>query len=382
MKMIYFDNAATSFPKPECTQKAVSEYIKHGVNINRSSYKIAYDAEEMVYDTRKMLCSMFGYDDAACAVFTPNVTTALNTAIKGLLDTGDHVITSSIEHNAVMRPLRELESAGAKISLIPSDSEGNMITDEIEPLIRHNTKAMVITHASNVLGTIQPFKHIGEICKKHDILLIVDTAQTAGAFEIDSKNIDVLCFTGHKGLMAPQGIGGFIAKRSAAEKMKPLISGGTGSLSHLETMPDFLPDKFEAGTLNLPGIAGLNASLKFLWEKGIENIAKHELKLTKLFLNGLAGENRINIYGRKDTINRTGTVSVSIDGIDNAIVALRLEEEYSILTRVGLHCAPSAHKTAGTYPAGTVRFSFGLFNTEEEVITAVKALKSIRKREA
>lgn len=380
--MIYFDNAATSFPKPECTQKAVSEYIKHGVNINRSSYKIAYDAEEMVYDTRKMLCSMFGYDDAACAVFTPNVTTALNTAIKGLLDTGDHVITSSVEHNAVMRPLRELESAGAKISLIPSDSEGNMITDEIEPLIRHNTKAMVITHASNVLGTIQPIKHIGEICKKHDILLIVDTAQTAGAFEIDSKNIDVLCFTGHKGLMAPQGIGGFIAKRSAAEKMKPLISGGTGSLSHLETMPDFLPDKFEAGTLNLPGIAGLNASLKFLWEKGIENIAKHELKLTKLFLNGLAGENRINIYGRKDTINRTGTVSVSIDGIDNAIVALRLEEEYSILTRVGLHCAPSAHKTAGTYPAGTVRFSFGLFNTEEEVITAVKALKSIRKREA
>ena len=380
--MIYFDNAATSFPKPECTQKAVSEYIKHGVNINRSSYKIAYDAEEMVYDTRKMLCSMFGYDDAACAVFTPNVTTALNTAIKGLLDTGDHVITSSVEHNAVMRPLRELESAGAKINLIPSDSEGNMITDEIEPLIRHNTKAMVITHASNVLGTIQPIKHIGEICKKHDILLIVDTAQTAGAFEIDSKNIDVLCFTGHKGLMAPQGIGGFIAKRSAAEKMKPLISGGTGSLSHLETMPDFLPDKFEAGTLNLPGIAGLNASLKFLWEKGIENIAKHELKLTKLFLNGLAGENRINIYGRKDTINRTGTVSVSIDGTDNAIVALRLEEEYSILTRVGLHCAPSAHKTAGTYPAGTIRFSFGLFNTEEEVITAVKALKSIRKREA
>ena len=182
--------------------------------------------------------------------------------------------------------------------------------------------------------------------------------------------------------MAPQGIGGFIAKRSAAEKMKPLISGGTGSLSHLETMPDFLPDKFEAGTLNLPGIAGLNASLKFLWEKGIENIAKHELKLTKLFLNGLAGENRINIYGRKDTINRTGTVSVSIDGIDNAIAALRFEEEYGILTRVGLHCAPSAHKTAGTYPAGTVRFSFGLFNTEEEVITAVKALKSIRKREA
>ena len=380
--MIYFDNAATSFPKPECTQKAVSEYIKHGVNINRSSYKIAYDAEEMVYDTRKMLCSMFGYDDAACAVFTPNVTTALNTAIKGLLDTGDHVITSSVEHNAVMRPLRELESARAKISLIPSDSEGNMITDEIEPLIRHNTKAMVITHASNVLGTIQPIKHIGEICKKHDILLIVDTAQTAGAFEIDSKNIDVLCFTGHKGLMGPQGIGGFIAKRSAAEKMKPLISGGTGSLSHLETMPDFLPDKFEAGTLNLPGIAGLNASLKFLWEKGIENIAKHELKLTKLFLNGLAGENRINIYGRKDTINRTGTVSVSIDGIDNAIAALRFEEEYGILTRVGLHCAPSAHKTAGTYPAGTVRFSFGLFNTEEEVITAVKALKSIRKREA
>ena len=380
MNIVYLDNAATSYPKPECVQKAVSEYIKYGVNINRSSYSLAYNAEEMVYDTRKLLCDTFGFKDPSCVFFTQNVTASLNTAISGLLTKDDHIITSSVEHNAVMRPLRALESLGAQISLIPSDKFGNMILEGFEDLIRSNTKAVVMTHASNVCGTIQPIEKIGKLCKQYGLMFIVDTEQTAGVFDIPVQNIDVLCFTGHKGLMGPQGIGGFIAKKEVSQKMNPLILGGTGSMSHTEYMPDFLPDKFEAGTLNLPGIAGLNAALKYIHNKNICNIRNHELQLTKIFLDELKNEDGINIYGMCDIIGRTGTVSISIDGIDNAITAMELEENFGILTRVGLHCAPAAHKTLGTYPTGTVRFSFSDSNTEEDIFKAITALKKIRNK--
>lgn len=376
MRKIYMDNAATSFPKPKSVALKTAEFIKKGVNVNRSSYSLAYFSEELVYDTRKALCGFFGFGKEANVVFTQNITSALNTVLKGYLKPGDHVIASSLEHNSVMRPLRELESTGVELSFISSDCHGNMLTDDVELLFRHNTKALVCTHASNVCGTLQPAELLGRLCKKHNTAFITDTAQTAGVFDIPAENIDVLCFTGHKGLMGPQGIGGFIVKDSIAEQISPLISGGTGSISQLEAMPDFLPDKFEAGTLNLPGIAGLKAGLDYILRCGKENIKSHELKLTELFLSSVNNCEGILIHGRRDIRERTGTVSVSIPGKDSGEVGYALEQK-GILTRTGLHCAPAAHKVLGTFPEGTVRFSFGAFNTEKEVLYAAKALKAI-----
>ena len=382
MNYIYLDNASTTFPKAPTVATAMSDYITNrGININRGSYALAYDVEDIIYTTRQRLHTLFNGHDPSHVIFTQNVTMSLNMVIKGLLKAGDHVLVSSMEHNAVMRPLTQLLDKGITFDTIPCDSTGSIQMDSIEPLIRPNTVALIINHASNVCGTIQPLESIGPICKAHNLQFIVDAAQTAGVIPIDVKacHIDALCFTGHKGLLGPQGIGGIILTKEMAQNLTPLIAGGTGSFSHLETMPTHMPDAFEAGTLNLPGIIGLNEGLAYIESQGMENIHNHELALTQAFLEGLQSIDGINIVGKQNIQDRTAVVSITIDGMDPASIAYELESTYYIMTRVGLHCAPRAHQTLGTYPEGTVRFSFGYANTLKDVESALSALNTIVK---
>ena len=382
MDYIYLDNASTSFPKAPNVASAMADYITNrGININRGSYALAYDVEDIIYTTRQRLHPLFNGHDPAHVIFTQNVTMSLNMVIKGLLKAGDHVLVSSMEHNAVMRPLTQLLDKGITFDTIPCDSTGSIQMDSIEPLIRPNTVALIINHASNVCGTIQPLESIGPICKAHNLQFIVDAAQTAGVIPIDVKacHIDALCFTGHKGLLGPQGIGGIILTKEMAQNLTPLIAGGTGSFSHLETMPTHMPDAFESGTLNLPGIIGLNEGLAYIESQGMENIHNHELVLTQSFLEGLQSIDVVNIVGKQNIQDRTAVVSITIDGMDPANIAYELESTYHIMTRVGLHCAPRAHQTLRTYPEGTVRFSFGYANTHKDVESALSALNTIVK---
>ena len=382
MNYIYLDNASTTFPKAPNVASAMADYITNcGININRGSYSLAYDVEDIIYTTRQRLHTLFNGHDPSHVIFTQNVTMSLNMVIKGLLKAGDHVLVSSMEHNAVMRPLTQLLDEGITFDTIPCDSTGSIQMESIEPLIRPNTVALIINHASNVCGTIQPLESIGPICKTHNLQFIVDAAQTAGVIPIDVKacHIDALCFTGHKGLLGPQGIGGIILTKEMAQNLTPLIAGGTGSFSHLETMPTHMPDAFEAGTLNLPGIIGLNEGLAYIESQGMDNIHNHELALTQAFLEGLQSIDVVNIVGKQDIQTRTAVVSITIDSMDPASIAYELESTYHIMTRVGLHCAPRAHQTLGTYPEGTVRFSFGYANTHEDVVSALSALHRILK---
>lgn len=382
MDYIYLDNASTSFPKAPTVATAMSDYITNrGININRGSYSLAYDVEDIIYTTRQRLNTLFNGHDPSHVIFTQNVTMSLNIVIKGLLKAGDHVLVSSMEHNAVMRPLTQLLDKGITFDIISCDKTGSIQLESMDSLIRPNTVAMIINHASNVCGTIQPLESIGSICKAHNLQFIVDAAQTAGVIPIDVKacHIDALCFTGHKGLLGPQGIGGIILTKEMAQTLIPLIAGGTGSFSHLETMPTHMPDAFEAGTLNLPGIMGLNEGLSYIESQGMENIHNHELGLTQAFLEGLQSIDGINIVGKQNIQTRTAVVSITIDGMDPANIAYELESTYHIMTRVGLHCAPRAHQTLGTYPEGTVRFSFGYANTHKDVKSALSALHRIVK---
>lgn len=382
MKYIYLDNAITTFPKAPNVANAMSDYLtNYGININRGSYALAYDVEDIIYTTRQRLNTLFNGHDPSHVTFTQNVTMSLNMVIKGLLKAGDHILVSSMEHNAVMRPLTQQLDKGITFDIIPCDVTGSIQLESIETLIRPNTVAMIINHASNVCGTVQPIESIGAICKAHNLHFILDAAQTAGVIPIDVKacHINALCFTGHKGLLGPQGIGGIILTKEIAQILTHLIAGGTGSFSHLETMPTHMPDAFEAGTLNLPGIIGLNEGLSYIESVGMKNIHNHELTLTKTFLEGLRSITGINIIGKQDIQDRTAVVSITIDGMDPASIAYELESTYHIMTRVGLHCAPRAHQTLGTYPEGTVRFSFGYANTLEEVDMALSALHTILK---
>lgn len=383
MKNVYLDNACTSFPKALGVSKAMYDYMENGVtNINRSTYKRANEIEDVVLDLRCELNKLFNGFGEQNVVFTKNITESLNAVIKGFLKPGDHVLISSMEHNAVARPIVSLSNKGISFDRIPCDSEGNLKIDTIESLIKENTKAIVVAYANNVCGTIYPIKDIGSIAKKHNIKLIVDSAQAAGVLNIDmhDENIDVLCFTGHKSLLGPQGIGGFLLTDEMAQKIDPFIEGGTGSISDKETMPDFMPDKFESGTMNLPNMIGLHSSIKFINEVGIDNIKEKELMLTEYFIKELAplvNASKVNIIGHKDMNNRVGVVSITTPNIDLANVAYALDDKYNISVRTGLHCAPSTHKTLGTFPTGTIRFSFGYFNTKEDIDYAIKALSEI-----
>ena len=390
MQQIYLDNASTTFPKPQAVADAVYQYITHaGTNISRGT--CATTTEDLVFATREQLCRFFGSEDSKNVVFTKNITESLNIIIKGLLHSGDHVLVSAMEHNAVMRPFQqigtELTTCNAPadaitFSRIPCNEEGALCLDALPQLVRPNTKAIIMTHASNVCGTVQPLAQVGSFCHEHGLQFIVDSAQTAGVLPINMQtlHIDALAFTGHKGLLAPQGIGGFVLRESIIDAIAPLIVGGTGSLSHTEHTPRFMPDKFEAGTLNLPGIAGLHASLTWLQQQGIGKILTHELTLTQQFLDGLhqlEAQKLLRIIGKRDCTDRVGVVSISTDIMDIAELAFILADKYAIATRVGLHCAPNAHKTLGTYPTGTLRFSFGWHNTAEEVNVALQALKEV-----
>lgn len=383
MDGIYLDHAATSFPKPEPVSQAVYRYMTQlGCNINRGCYGRAYALEEIVLDTREKLTALFGGGDCRNVVFTSNVTQGLNLLIKGYLKPGDHVLVSSMEHNAVMRPLVQMAKCGVSFTRVPCTNTGELCLERMEDCLQSNTRAVIMTHASNVCGTMMPLEAVGQFCRTHGLRLFVDSAQTAGAFPIDMKkmNISALAFTGHKGLMAPQGIGGVLLDEGLEKEIEPLISGGTGSISHTENIPDFMPDRFEAGTPNLPGIVGLHAALEWIEQTGMENIRTHELALTRQFLSGLAKmeeKGLIRLLGKRDCLNRTGVVSIQMLHVDQAQAAYRLDSEYGIMTRVGLHCAPSAHRTLGTYPTGTIRFSFGWSNTPEEVDAALGALEEI-----
>lgn len=379
-KNIYLDQAATSFPKPDCVPDAMLYYMKEiGCNVSRGSYDSAYFAEDTVFETREKLTGFFHGEDCKNTVFTANITTGLNVLLKGLLSPGEHCLVSSMEHNAVMRPLVQLTGYGVTFDRIPCDTAGNMDLSALPNLLKPNTKAVICTHASNVCGTLLPIKEIGAFCHKNGLVFIVDSAQTAGIFPINMEemHIDALAFTGHKSLLGPQGIGGFLLKEHMISRIDPLLSGGTGSLSHTEEIPEFMPDRFEPGTLNIPGIYGLSASLSYLEKEGISNILAKELALTERFLDGIKENKRIRLIGRTDLIDRAPVVSIQIKDMDLSEAAFRLDSDYNVQTRVGLHCAPSAHKTLETYPAGTIRFSFGHQNTKEEVDTCIKALEEI-----
>ena len=384
MERIYLDNASTSFPKAPGTAEAMYDYVKNcGCNVSRGGYDEAYQAEELMLDTRQRLTRLFHGPDCRNVVFTKNITESLNVLLKGLLHSGDHVLVSAMEHNAVMRPLTQLAAQGVAFDRVPCGPDGSLRTEELPGLLRPETRAVVMLHASNVCGTLLPSAEVGAFCRAHGLLFVLDTAQTAGAFPIDMEamHIDALAFTGHKGLLGPQGIGGFILRPELAGRMEPLLSGGTGSVSHSEEVPAFMPDRFEAGTLNLPGIAGLHAALVWLEQTGIDRIRQHELALTARFLEGLRDIPRLRAVGRRGIESRAAVVSVACEGIDPAFLADALGREYGVLTRVGLHCAPNAHRTLGTYPAGTVRFSFGPWNTEAHADAALAALRELSGRD-
>lgn len=384
MNRIYLDQASTSFPKAPGVAQAMMDYLTmNGVNVNRGCYSSAYSAEEVIYETRQLLAELFHFSKCKNAIFTPNVTTSLNFILKGFLKPGDHILVSAMEHNAVMRPVVQLASLGISFDRIPCRTDGSMILEKVEELIRPEAKAIVTLHASNVCGTRMPLDALGEICQRHQLYFVVDSAQTAGIVPInmDKMHIDALAFTGHKGLRGPQGTGGFLVSQELAEQMEPLISGGTGSVSHTEEIPDFMPDRFESGTPNLPGIYGLHEALLFLKTHSLQAINEKELSLTGYFLEQLQALDdtgrHIRIIGKKDLTDRNAVVSIQTPEIDMSQVAWQLDNEYGVMTRVGLHCAPNAHKTLGTYPAGTIRFSFGPENTKNELDFAIQGLKKI-----
>lgn len=381
---IYFDQASTSFPKAPGVATAMYAYLTSlGTNVNRGCYEDAYAAEETVFNTRKLLAQLFHFPLTKNVILTGNITQSLNMLLKGLLRPGDHVLVSSMEHNAVMRPLVQLSRDGISFDRIPCRRDGTMILEQAEAMIRPSTKAIITLHASNVCGTHMPLAELGDICRRHHLFFLADTAQTAGIFPLDMEqlHIDGLAFTGHKGLRGPQGTGGFLISKQLSDQMEPLISGGTGSVSHTEEVPSFLPDRFEPGTPNLPGIFGLHAALKELTPLSMEQIRTKELSLTGYFLEKLMeldpSEKHLRIIGRKDLSMRSAVVSIQTLDEDMASVAWHLDHDYHIMTRVGLHCAPNAHKTLGTYPAGTIRFSFGPQNTNDEIDFCIRALKEI-----
>ncbi|PKN69097.1 MAG: cysteine desulfurase [Deltaproteobacteria bacterium HGW-Deltaproteobacteria-12] len=381
--MIYFDNAATSWPKPPEVSAAMQKYMrKIGANPGRSGHRLSVDAARIIYDTREKLAQLFNVVDPIRIVLTKNATEALNIAILGFLKPGDHVITSSMEHNSVMRPLRAMEARGVGITIIPCDKAGLIDPADIASAIKKDTRAIFITHASNVTGGGMPVSDIGRIAREHGLVLCVDAAQTAGSYPIDvtEMNIDLLAFTGHKSLFGPSGTGGLYIREGLEKSIGPLCIGGTGSRSEVEEQPDFMPDRYEAGTPNIVGITGLQAGVDFVLSTGIDQIKSKEDSLVKTFIEGIENLPGIIIYGQMSIGRRIPVVSFNIAGMDPAVVALELDERFKIMSRSGLHCAPSAHKTIGTYSMGTVRFSFSCFNTQEQVVRAVEALKKISRR--
>ncbi|KPU26748.1 cysteine desulfurase [Caloranaerobacter sp. TR13] len=378
--MIYLDNAATTFPKPEEVYQAMLESMKEfGANPGRSGHKLALKAGRAIYETRELLSKLFNIENPMNIIFTSNATEGLNLGIKGILKSGDHVITTSMEHNSVLRPLKALESVGVETTIIQCDKTGMIDINDIEKNIKQNTKMIITTHASNVTGTLFPIDEISKIAHKKGLLYMVDAAQTAGVYDIDVKNmnIDILVFPGHKSLLGPQGTGG-IYIREGIDVMQ-MKEGGTGSRSESLIQPEMLPDKFESGTPNTPGIVGLGAGIKFILKTGIDNIRKHEEELTKYFIEELKKIDKVKIYGPCDVKKQAPVVSINLGEEDSSEVSYILDRVFNIAVRPGLHCAPLAHKTIGTFEQGVVRFSIGYFNTHQDIEEAIKAIREIAK---
>ena len=378
---IYLDQAATSRPKASGVGYAMRSYIDDVcASVNRSTYAVATNAAMRVLETREQLCELFRFRDPTHVIFTPGQTVSLNMVLKGFLRPGDHVLVSSLEHNGVMRPLTQLASLGVTFDRIPMCGDDELDLETAECMIHPNTRLMLLTHASNVSGTVLPISQAGELCQRRGISFAVDAAQTAGHRSIDLSqlHIDALCVPGHKGLCGPSGIGALLLSPAFAAALEPLIVGGTGSDSSSEVQPRYMPDRFESGTPNLPGIYGLHAALSELLAEGTAIRQEREQALLEHFLSGLDGISGIRVPGTRDRTRRVGVVSIDCSARrDNAEVADRLASEYEILTRCGLHCSPSAHTTYGTYPQGTVRFSFNSSNTIAEIDSALDALREI-----
>ncbi len=382
-EVIYFDNAATSWPKPPEVVRAMTCFLDEvGANPGRSGHRLSIEAARVVYAAREAVAALFNAPDPLRVVFGHNVTDALNLALSGFLRPGDHVVTSSMEHNSVMRPLRALERDGVAVTVVPCSPEGMLDPLDIESAIRPETAMIALNHASNVVGTLLPAAEVGHIAREHDLLLLVDAAQTAGAYPIDlcADSIDLLAFTGHKALFGPMGTGGLvIGERVDAARLKPLKYGGTGSRSEREEQPEFLPDLCESGTPNAVGLAGLEAGIRWVLARGVDAIRAHEVTLTRRLIIGLTGIGGVTVYGSGDAECQTATVSFNIAGMQPSDVGLRLDEDFGVLCRVGLHCAPAAHRTLGTFPTGAVRFGLSAFNTGDEVDRAVDAVGRLAK---
>jgi len=376
--MIYLDNAATTYPKPEKVYDAIMDCMKnYCANPGRAGHKLAMRAAREIYDARENIAKLFNVDNPMNIVFTNNATDSLNLAIKGVVKRGDHIITTSMEHNSVIRPIKALEKQGIESTIVQCNKEGFLNIEELEKAIKPNTKLIVTTHASNVVGTLVDIKQVGEVAKEHNILYLVDASQTAGVYDINvvDINVDMIAAPGHKCLLGPQGTGILYIRDGLIVDI--LKEGGTGSKSEDLFQPELLPDKYEAGTHNTPGIVGLNEGIKFILEKGIDNIRAHEEELCKYMLEKLEEVPNIIIYGTKDSKKRAAVIAINIGNMDSGEITFLLDSEYQIATRSGIHCSPLAHQTLGTLEQGVVRFSLGYFNTKTEIDEAIKALKEI-----
>lgn len=380
METVYLDNAATSFPKPPQVPRQMARYLEEvGATVNRSVYGAAQAAGMVELRLRQRLCRLFHFGPVTHAVLTPGNTWGLNLVLAGFLRPGDHCVVSSMEHNAVMRPLQALAKQGVTFTRVQCDALGRLEPKDVERALRPDTRLVVLAHGSNVSGTVQDAAAVGEICRRYGVPFCLDGAQTAGHLPVDfpSLGLSALSVPGHKGLLGPSGIGALLLDPAFAQRLTPTVSGGTGSASDSEEIPAYMPDRFEPGTPNVPGIYGLEAALAFLEETGVETVAAHDRALTARFLDGVQSMPHVSVIGPDAVEGRVGVVSLDFPGRDNAEVAEALEREYGILTRCGLHCAPSAHKTLGTFPRGTVRFSWGWFSTENDIDRALEAVRAV-----
>lgn len=377
--MIYLDNAATTVDKPQCVIDAVVQAMCRMGNAGRGAHDASLDASRMIFDTRMKLSALFHADGPEQVAFTANSTEALNMAIQGLLSPKDHVVTTQLEHNSVLRPLYHMESRGVELTVLGADQAGNIDYGELEAAVKSNIRAVVCTHASNLTGNMIDLERVGSICKKSGILLIVDASQSAGVYPIDMQkmNIDVLCFTGHKGLMGPQGTGGICVRKGLL--IRPLLMGGSGVHSYSKTHPAGMPTALEAGTLNGHGIAGLHAALSYLEEMGMDRLRRQEMELMWLFYDGVASLPGVTVYGDFSSrkMDRAPIVTLNIGDYDSGEVSDELYVRYGISTRAGAHCAPLMHEALGTVEQGAVRFSFSHRNTREEVVRAAQAVKEL-----
>ena len=359
--VIYLDNAATSWPKPPPVMAAMERFLAEvGANPGRSGHRLSIEAARVVFRAREAVATLLGIADPLRVIFCANATHALNLAMCGLLSPGQHVVTTSMEHNSVMRPLRALEAEGTAVTVVSCSPEGVLDPAAVEQALRPETTIIVMTQASNVVGTLLPVKEVAAIARAHDLLLLVDAAQSAGALPISVDNLgaDLFAFTGHKALYGPTGTGGLvIGERVDIGRMQPLMRGGTGSNSESETQPDFVPDVFEAGTANVLGLAGLEAGVRWLLEQGLGELRERERELTSRLIAGLFETAKVEVKGTLDAFRQLPVVSFTLAGLDPGEIGFRLDDEFGIAARVGLHCSPRGHKTLGTFPTGTVRFS-------------------------